>query len=106
MHPGDARAAAPRTHQSLRPAPNTTDARPLAISITYCVPCQFTARATWVAQELLLTYGDYVSGLMLVPGSGGVFEVTVNGEAIFSRKAAGRYPELRELKEAINKLLA
>lgn len=103
---GDAAATTPGKHQRLRPAPNATGERPLAITITYCVPCQFTARAAWVAQELLLTYGDYVSGLTLVPGRGGVFEVTVNGETVFSRKDAGRYPELRELKEAINAFLA
>jgi len=94
-----------RKHASLRPPANTSGERPLSIAITYCVPCQFTARATWVAQELLLTCADYISGLTLVPGSGGVFEVTVNGEQVFSRKEAGRYPELRELKEEINKLL-
>jgi len=80
--------------------------RTLDISITYCVPCQFTPRAAWTAQELLLTYADYVSGLTLVPSGGGVFEVTVNGEVIFSKKTEGRYPEIRELKEAINARLA
>lgn len=95
-----------RKHASLRPPANETGERPLSITIRYCVPCQFTPRATWVAQELLLTYSDYVSGLTLIPDSGGVFEVAVNGERIFSRKEAGRYPELRELKETINRLLA
>jgi selenoprotein W-related protein len=40
-----------------------------------------------------------------VPGSGGQFEVVVNGDLVFSKKAAGRYPEIRELKEAINRYL-
>jgi predicted Rdx family selenoprotein len=29
----------------------------------------------------------------------------VNGELVFSKKAAGRYPEIKELKEAINRFL-
>jgi len=29
----------------------------------------------------------------LVPGSGGVFEVTVDGKVVFSKKKAGRFPE-------------
>jgi hypothetical protein len=30
-----------------------------------------------------------------------VFEVELNGEAIFSKKALRRYPEIQELKDAI-----
>ncbi len=51
------------------------------------------------------TYADYTRGLELIPGSGGQFEVVVNGDTVFSKKAEGRYPEIRELKEAINKYL-
>jgi predicted Rdx family selenoprotein len=29
--------------------------------------------------------------------------VVVNGDLVFSKKAVGRYPEIRELKEAINR---
>jgi len=43
--------------------------------------------------------------LALIPGAGGQFEVEVNGGMIFSKKAEGRYPEVKELKEAINELL-
>jgi selenoprotein W-related protein len=54
---------------------------------------------------LLLTYADYTKALSLVPGGGGVFDVAVNGETVFSKKAAGRYPEISELNEAINRYL-
>jgi len=54
---------------------------------------------------LLLTYADFTKGLTLVPGSGGQFEVDVNGERVFSKKEAGRFPEIKELKETINRLL-
>jgi selenoprotein W-related protein len=40
-----------------------------------------------------------------VPGSGGQFEVEVNGQRVFSKKAQGRYPEIAELKQAINAFL-
>lgn len=29
----------------------------------------------------------------MVPSSGGVFEVTVNGEKVYSKKATGRFPD-------------
>jgi selenoprotein W-related protein len=33
----------------------------------------------------------------LTPGSGGVFEVTVDGKLVFSKKKVGRFPEYGEV---------
>ncbi len=33
----------------------------------------------------------------LTPGSGGVFEVTVNGQLVFSKKQEGRFPDTEEV---------
>lgn len=33
----------------------------------------------------------------LIPGSGGVFEVTVNGDIIYSKKVTGKFPKSDEL---------
>jgi len=33
----------------------------------------------------------------LIPGHGGVFEVTVDGKMIFSKKQVGRFPEAGEI---------
>jgi len=33
----------------------------------------------------------------LVAGSGGVYEITVDGEKVFSKKALGRFPEEGEI---------
>lgn len=52
-----------------------------------------------------MTYADFTTGLTLIPGSGGQFEVAVNGTTVFSKKAVGRYPEISELKGAINPFL-
>ncbi|MCA0174220.1 Rdx family protein [Bacillus sp. RAR_GA_16] len=35
-----------------------------------------------------------MESLELIPGSGGVFEVTVNGDRIHSKKESGQYPEV------------
>ena len=37
----------------------------------------------------------------LVPGSGGVFEVSVDDKTIFSKKALGRFPEEGEILSLI-----
>jgi selenoprotein W-related protein len=77
----------------------------LTIEIVYCTRCHFLPRATWVAQELLHTYADFVGGLTLVPAHGGVFEVRVGGAVIASTRTEGGFPEIRVLKERINALL-
>jgi selenoprotein W-related protein len=43
--------------------------------------------------------------LSLVPGTGGIFEVRLNGALIFSRKAEGRFPESKELKQLIRDII-
>jgi selenoprotein W-related protein len=58
-------------------------------------------RAAWMAQELLKSFEDELGAVALVPGSGGDFIVRVDGREIFSRKAAGRYPESKELKQLV-----
>ena len=39
----------------------------------------------------------------LVAGSGGVFEVAVDGELVFSKKAQGRFPDPGEIVGLIGK---
>ena len=38
-----------------------------------------------------------IARLEIVPSSGGVFEVTLDGEPIFSKREAGRFPEYEEI---------
>jgi selenoprotein W-related protein len=58
-------------------------------------------RAAWIAQELLVTFEKELGEVALVPGTGGVFDIRVNGELLFSRKVASRFPEMKELKQLI-----
>jgi len=71
------------------------------IEIEYCTQCRWMLRATWMTQELLTTFeGDLVRA-SLIPGTGGVFDIRLNGELIFSRKEAQRFPETKEIKQLI-----
>ena len=47
----------------------------------------------------------YVASWRLVPSSGGVFDVVVNGELVFSKKAVGRHAEPGEVQAAIRAAL-
>jgi len=57
--------------------------------------------------ELLLDkYELQIEEITLVPSSGGRFEVTVDGELVFSKLAAKRFPEEGELLDLVGQRLA
>ena len=55
--------------------------------------------------EVLKEFEFDIASLTLVPGSGGVFEVEVNGELIFSKKALGRHAAIGEVMAMIRERL-
>ncbi len=75
------------------------------LEIEYCTHCRWLLRAAWLAQELLTTFDSDITSLSLVPGTGGIFEVRLNGEVIFSRKEQSRFPESKELKQLVRDLI-
>ena len=76
------------------------------VTIVYCSQCRWLLRASWMAQELLSTFDSELDELTLKPGTGGVFEVYANGERIWSRKEAERFPEITELKQLVRDQIA
>jgi selenoprotein W-related protein len=76
------------------------------VDITYCTQCRWLLRAAWMAQELLVTFETELGEVALIPGTGGIFEVKLNGELIYSRREAGRFPESKELKQLIRDRIA
>ncbi len=76
------------------------------LEIEYCTQCRWLQRASWTASELLTTFVDDLKEVALVPGKGGVFNVSLDGELIFSRAEAHRFPELSELKQLIRDRVA
>ncbi len=71
------------------------------VEITYCSQCRFVLRATWLTQELLMTFDTDLGEVALVPAGGGVFEVRLDGDLIWSKKENGRFPDSKELKQLI-----
>lgn len=76
------------------------------IEIKYCKKCRWLLRSSWMAQEILNTFEDEVDELSLLPGTGGIFEITVNGQLIWSRKEMGGFPEIAELKKLVRDIVA
>jgi selenoprotein W-related protein len=75
------------------------------LEIEYCTQCRWLLRAAWTAQELLTTFGLKLGEVALVPGTGGVFEIRLDDELIWSRKQQG-HPDLAELKRLVRDRVA
>jgi selenoprotein W-related protein len=76
------------------------------VEITYCRQCRWLLRAAWMAQELLTTFDLEIGEVALVPGTGGIFEVRVGDELVWSRKEKGRFPDIKELKQLVRDRVA
>ena len=71
------------------------------VNIRYCTQCNWMLRSAWYAQELLHTFGTDLEGVTLEPGTGGVFEIRVDGELMWERKRDGGFPDVRKLKQML-----
>lgn len=86
------------------PRPTLWDRRHMtspAITITYCTQCNWLLRASWMASELLSTFGTDLGSVTLVPGTGGIFRIDVDGTQLWERKADGGFPDAAELKRRL-----
>jgi len=75
------------------------------IEIEYCTQCRWLPRAAWLAQELLTTFEAEVGEVALVPGTGGVLVVRIDGEVVWDRSDQG-FPEPVAVKQAVRDRIA
>jgi selenoprotein W-related protein len=75
------------------------------ITILYCTQCSWLLRSAWMAQELLSTFGADLGEVALIPGTGGVFEIRVEGDLIWERKRDGGFPEAKVLKQKVRDIV-
>jgi selenoprotein W-related protein len=75
------------------------------VEVEYCTQCRWLPRASWLAQELLTTFEHEVGEVALVPGTGGVFTVRVDGETVWDRREQG-FPEPTAVKRAVRDRVA
>ncbi len=63
-------------------------------------------RAAYLAQELLTTFEKELGEVALVPSSGGIFEVTLDGETLATNRETKRMPEAGEVKRLLRDRIA
>lgn len=59
-----------------------------------------------MAQELLGTFGQELGEVALVPGTGGIFRITVDDDLIWDRKEQGGFPDITVLKQLVRDRVA
>ena len=87
----------------MSPPPSPAQQR---VCIQYCTQCRWLLRSAWMAQELLTTFEQELTEVALRPGTGGVFNITLNDELIWSRTEQGRFPDIKELKQRVRDRVA
>ena len=59
-----------------------------------------------LTSHLVERYQLKLKSLTLVPSYGGVFNVSINGEQVYSNRQTGRFPTDQEIDAAIDERLA
>jgi len=55
--------------------------------------------------KLLTTYKQKITELKLIPASGGAFELSLNGDLVYSKLKTGKFPDEEKMVEAVGKHL-
>lgn len=72
------------------------------VIIEYCPKCGWLLRSAYMAQELLITFGNDLRSVTLQPSEiSGDFHISIDGDKIFDRKDYGGFPEIKELKQMV-----
>jgi selenoprotein W-related protein len=59
-----------------------------------------------LAVKILTEYKQQLQGLELQPSSGGCFELTIDGELVYSKLASGEFPDEQAMVNEVRKRLA
>jgi selenoprotein W-related protein len=77
------------------------------VSIRYCTGCHWLLRAAWLAQELLSTFEAELGEVALIPdATGGVFEIRIDDQLVWSRAERNGFPEPKEIKQIVRDIVA
>jgi len=73
----------------------------MEVRIEYCTAWNYQPRAASLADALKEKYGVEVKKVDLVPGSGGAFEVSLNGTLLYSKLETRQFPTTEQITAAI-----
>ena len=70
----------------------------MTVTIEYCTQWNYQPRAAGLAAKLQQQLNATVT---LIPSSGGVYEIVVDGHLVYSKKATGEFPDEQQLLKQI-----
>ena len=74
----------------------------MEVRIEYCTSWNYEPRAASLADALKEKYGAEVAKVDLIAGSGGAFEVSLNGTLLYSKLETGQFPTTEQVAAAID----
>ena len=74
------------------------------IKVEFCMQWNYAPKAASFAEGLFTHFRTKITSLELIPSSGGVFEVTVNGEKKYSKHETGKFPDVEEFIAEMEKM--
>ena len=72
----------------------------MKLSIEYCSAWNYLPQASSLESEIKQEFPN--TEITLIPSGGGVFEIVLDGQLIFSKKALNRFPEKGEIIKKLN----
>lgn len=82
------------TNPGLRAELPSFQQEPAPVLIEYCVPGNYERVANSLAEAIEAELGETAQ---LLPSRDGVFEITVHGRLVFSKRACSRFPDCEEI---------
>ena len=76
------------------------------VEILYCTQCRFLLRTAYLAQELLTTFEQELGEVALVPSSGGILEVRLDGETLATNRETKKMLDAGEVKRLLRDRIA
>lgn len=70
-----------------------------AISLEYCVPCDYSSQALAATNDLIYNYQHLISQFTLIHGTKGAFELKVDDVLLFSKNELKRHANPGEILE-------
>jgi selenoprotein W-related protein len=58
-----------------------------------------------MVQAILGRFEHYIDSITVIPSRGGVFEVMVGDDLVFSKKALGRHATIEEVLESVDAIV-
>ena len=72
----------------------------LEIVVEYCTAWNYEPKAVGLTEKLL-TLKQQISSLQLKPSGGGAFEISINGQKIYSKLKTGQFPDFDSILKMV-----